>query len=375
MYQCDICDYETNDKPNYNKHNKSKRHHEKVNEVVQIKIKPSQKLGGVKKSSPKPSQKCDLCYKFFTRKDNLTRHLLKIHEIDNRKNTIKNTIKNTKNAQKKYICIKTLTPKNANIPPKNAKNNKMKSIICEYCCKDFARRDNLTKHYSRCKVKKEKLFELDKIKKENIEMRDEIEDLKIISKNAVKANKYAMSAFKTLTEKFVNSPTLEIINGNGIETIVYKDVEEDDDNDLVNALIYYHGNNTLVKYLGDSLVTLYKKNNPHIQSFWNSDTQRLSYIIRTLVVENPEWVRDTGGKKIITMIIAPLIEHIDKKLKEYILGTVHTEFDNIIALNERLTSVHKIREEIRDRKVMEKNILGYISPFFHFNANNLIILD
>ena len=42
---------------------------------------------------------------------------------------------------------------------------------CSYCCKEFSRRDSLTRHLNRCKIKKEK-------EKEN-EIENEIEKNKI----------------------------------------------------------------------------------------------------------------------------------------------------------------------------------------------------
>jgi len=46
---------------------------------------------------------------------------------------------------------------------------------CSYCCKEFSRRDSLTRHLNRCKIKKEKEK---KIEKEN-EIENKIEKNKI----------------------------------------------------------------------------------------------------------------------------------------------------------------------------------------------------
>jgi len=371
-YLCDICNYHTGRKSSYEKHLLTKKHLEKVDDVPKNTLKktPSPRATkSIAKVLQKPLHKCAICKRSFSSKGNLNQHLFRVHKIDNRKFSYRSK----KVLQKLGTPVEPQPPKTSDFPPKTSDTQNCKSITCGYCKKEFTRIDNLTRHINtRCRTRRDKLAEYDRIKGEYDEMKDKMDEKDSIIKDATKANKFAMSAFKMLTERFVNAPTLNTIGNNGLETIVYRNITNDAD--LIRALIYYYNNKTLIKYIGDSIVALYKKEDPADQSFWNSDTQRLSYIIRTVVCENPEWVRDRGGKLITKMIITPLICYIDEKLKNFLVNTFPTKSEVPVEFNEKMVTVHKIRCIMQDKKAIEEQILNYKSPFFHFTANNMIEL-
>jgi len=236
----------------------------------------------------------------------------------------------------------------------------------------FARSDNLLKHYTRCKLKKERLLELERLREENARIKREIERKDEIIDNATKANKYAMSTFNILAKKFVDSPPLRKINTEQIETIMYKGVK---DKELISALIYYNRNKTLVKYIGGAIVSSYKKDDPRTQSLWNSDTQRLSYIIRALANDNIYWVRNAGGTQVTEYIIQPILDYLDVAIRDHIKNTPRNNFSGIVEYNEHMLDAHRLSNEITDKKKLGDEILVYITPFFNFKGTELIDIE
>jgi len=208
---------------------------------------------------------------------------------------------------------------------------------------------------------------LDELEKEN-------QELKEVNRDVIKTNKYAMSTFNFLARKFVDTPALNRVRRDQLDTIMYKDHDTDDDFELVESLIYYHRFKRLHEYIGDTIVALYRKDDPKTQSIWNSDTQRLSYIIRTIVDDDIEWKRDNGGKKVLKLVINPILEYIEKKVRGYILHLPENKY-HPKKFNEMILDAHKLSRELTDIKMLGKVILGYVTPFFHFNTSNLIELD
>jgi hypothetical protein len=79
------------------------------------------------------------------------------------------------------------------------------------------------------------------------------------------------------------------------------------------GVITLHKDGELNRYLGKLLLKNYKKSDPKQQSLWNSDTGRLSYVVRTLAGDKPTWIAD---KKAIQLKdnINPLLFHLDKEV-------------------------------------------------------------
>jgi len=307
---------------------------------------------------------CKDCDRYFSTKGVLNRHLIRKHGIDNRSKIVKNLKKAKSSVPKSGITDKVRPPNSTVIPPNSTKMRKRKSTTCEYCENTFSRSDALKRHYPRCDIRNDKLKRLEEVEKEN-------EELKEVNKDVIKTNKYAMSAFNYLAKTFKETPALNRVRVDQLDTIMYKDHNTDDDFKLVESLIYYHRFKRLHEYIGDTIVALYRKHDPETQSIWNSDTQRLSYIIRTLVDDDIEWKRDNGGKKVLKVVINPILEYIEKKIKGYILELPEDKY-HPKKFNEMILDAHKLSRELKDIKDLGRSILGYITPFFHFNNNNLI---
>lgn len=91
--------------------------------------------------------------------------------------------------------IENTTISDSKLQENKLENNQcVKKHSCEYCNKTFARRDGLTKHLKICKIKKQKIDELqqkkDEIQEKTDEMKEIIDEMKeIVSENKNKINK------------------------------------------------------------------------------------------------------------------------------------------------------------------------------------------
>jgi hypothetical protein len=65
-----------------------------------------------------------------------------------------------------------------------------------------------------------------------------------------------------------------------------------DEKDIIEELQNNYYDGTLNKYMGDIIISIYKKENAHDQSLWNTDSSRLAYIIRKKTKQNIIWEKD-----------------------------------------------------------------------------------
>jgi len=217
-----------------------------------------------------------------------------------------------------------------------------------------------------------------RIKKQYSEMKRDKDDITQIAKDSTKANKYALSTYNYLAKAFTDAPPIKRLGNHEIEKIMYeKDNEVNNLFQLVEMMGYHHEYGRLHQYIGDAIIALYKKKDPNTQSIWNSDTQRLSYVIRMVVGDEPDkkiqWMRDSGGSSINDLIVKPILEYVDNVAHEYI-STIPEDDFGIIVYNKKLVSAHKVSKEIRDDKTIGKSILTYIAPHFHFKSSSMIEL-
>lgn len=265
-YICEACNYKTDLKWNYTKHLATKKH--------DIKKTTSNSLPTVSQLPPI-----------------IQKSMEKNVSNDSKIKVLKSGVKYNKvtNKDKKEMTDKVTTDA----------NNK-DGIRCIYCKTVFARLCNLTKHQTKCGEKNKKVNELqnkiniletmvknkrNKIKKmkhkfqEQLKEKDQlIEYFKTLAK--MEGNKYTtMNSINYVKINFNNAPPLKKIkNVNAFK-------KKQNDNDFIELIIYYHSRNSLAPYIGDTLVSIYKKENERVneQRFWNTDCSRLTYIIRDVL--------------------------------------------------------------------------------------------
>jgi hypothetical protein len=253
-YRCDICRYNTDDRRNYYKHLKTEKHKEK--EIY------TKTINDVYTSSP-------VCSSLL---------------------------------QTNTDSYNTLAELN---------------VTCEYCKTTFSSRYNLKRHQDkRCEKFKEQKIQKAKDEK--------IKSLELELKYAEKANKektdYIMSgkagsitnynklSIKSfIQQNYPDAPQLQSLNEDKFLLLG----EEEQDVCIVEVLIYHHKQRLLANYLGDFIISHYKKENPAEQSMWTSDTSRLTYIIKELISQNKtSWNPDKRGIKTKGCIIEPFLDFL-----------------------------------------------------------------
>jgi hypothetical protein len=154
--------------------------------------------------------RCDICNKHYKDKSGLWYHNKKYHND-------KLPTKTASTPPKSY----SITPENDKITPELVVELSEKKNQCKYCNFCFTRKDSLTKHYNRCKKKKEndtlsektiKESEYNELKKENAEIKSILMELlkssKIHPKTLQKINKNLISG----NHNNVNNGTVNNIN-------------------------------------------------------------------------------------------------------------------------------------------------------------------
>ena len=289
----------------------------------------------------------------------------------------------------------------------NLENNNIKHI-CNFCQTSFARKDILARHlkYS-CQRKKYVMDDIEKdktnsniinnlitnddiikLKDQQIEiLKKENEHLKVMQKDAntiakesinianttSKTANESMSVLKYVITKFKDAPVITPIDDSKLLTY-FDNIEND--NELIEEFIYNKRHKILDKYIGDVLIKIYKKDNPAEQSIWNSDTQRLNYIIRKLIDTDPSWVIDKKGIRVDKSIIKPPLKNIKNIINKYIIENstpektqFYVENDSYNRIAKQLEILTSIVIEIDDGSLGD-NIIKYIAPHFYLNIKD-----
>ena len=344
--KCILCNYSTKRQDNYNRHIKSKKHSKKVDEVA--KKDNSTKSCNVSRALPRTSA-----------------HV----------NTLQNISKHSDILQ----------------------NTEIKKIICNNCGIYLSRQSSLIRHQKTCSKKNDEIIrltnELEAYKKEKL-YEDQIRALnakleKFESENNMykKENKYistendyhkqmlneaggivkkSVSALTYIMSNYGSAPTIEMLDIDDLENL------EQNNKKLIEDVISAHKHKTLDKYLGDSIKTLYKKNNPKDQSVWSTDTSRLTYLIKELMVNNSSnWIIDKKGAKTKEYLIDPLLGHIKTIIIEYqenmSIGKDICEMEHNAEINKQIL---RLVTDIDDG-IVGTSLLKYISSHLFFNEKLL----
>jgi len=327
-YDCDLCNYSACNKFNFERHLKTKKHLEKVSSAPkstqgQQNVNPKSTNENVKDVAILEIEKfeCAFCNTIFNKKQSLSRH--------------KNTC-----AEKKKMAdqIKELS----------GQVNQQISVIKskdDVIANEIARRDDLIKS-------KEEIVLL---------LTSENKNLKTIMSSAGTLVEKSMSNFNFLNTHYNEAPALTYVTD--IPSL-HVDLAE---NKVANRIMNEYNNNTLTSFIGKLIVKHYKKKNPKEQSIWNSDNDRLTYMIRTILDEKTnqnQWEVDKKGLNTTLHIIQPILDHIRKHLKDYIqtcdVGSRRDSAETVLAISRRIETAYKIIVAIKKGEVAN-DILKYIS--------------
>jgi hypothetical protein len=299
----------------------------------------------------------------------------------------------TKHILTKAHLKKVSQPKKISTTEPELSQNSDKEYGCKFCGITYSYLANLSKHMKGCsgrdeiikdyenKMKiyeieimniKEKLINKEIHFKEIIDVKDininqlikENENLKKLIYDANSITKTSVNALSFVSTNFKNSPVIQSFNN--FNLLIAKGATT-----ISESIVYHYKYDTLTKYIGDIIVSEYKKPNEQNQSLWNTDTSRLAYLVRESINDKPEWSVDKGGVKIKEYAIDPLGHKIISELNKFIRETnanidiIQMEDPDIIKKMEYATLAMK---DIRSG-YMSEEIVKYIAKYFYLNKH------
>ena len=339
-YNCENCNYSTNDSGNFTRHKKTKKHIKIFEEKDIIVTNNKEKLTHNNTNLTSMLTRldsneiiCNICGFETIHKSSMSRHKKSCKQKENNDNKLLDKIENLE------------------------KEFKYKLEIVEKE-KEMAEREK--ELYQ--KLEKEKSEMLNTFMANANNLLNKTVDNNKVTTDALKS--VSMSALKYANEKFQNTPALLPLDNFNLNDLDFDD--EEDKKKLVEILIYNAKQNSLDKLLGDHIVKEYKKDNPEDQVFHTTDCSRLNYIVRELMETALIWSTDKSGIKICTSIIKPLIkkcinallEHQKYLLQEMGRGEYQVQKDVEIIINVLMTI---------ESGNLETEINKYIAPFFNLD--------
>ena len=314
--------------------------------------------------------KCNLCSYESRDKSNYNKHLNSVFHIQ----MLNGNLKVTSEVTSEVLSAK---------PQK---------LNCNNCEKIFTCKQHLSRH----RLHYCKNIKLVANNEEIIELKQEINDLKILCNQTLEMNKLLTEYVKTTKSTNTNSnnhnnnnhinntyhvsvknylqqnyPNAPVLN----EITDYAKLKYDGEyDDFIDALVYNHHNSHLDKYLGNFIIQSYKKDNPSEQSMWSSDISRLTYIIKELLANNNStWNYDSKGIKIKIYVIDPLLKYIKKHIDEYWMKNIDSfkmcDIEKLNKLNKIYNAIYQIKKNI-DNDILGNDVLKYIAPHFYMNRTN-----
>jgi hypothetical protein len=319
-YSCIGCKYETEDKSNYNKHIGSKKHIKKSVIVVENDCTIEPNIANLATSAT-------LKKKFSTKK----------------------------------------------------KKKVMREYKCDNCDSIFTFSSSLYKHKkNRCKGNIQKDLEKDYMIKqlefENTYLKKLMEDDKF-SGNKINNNILNVSIKNYIQQTYPNAPHLIKL---GDYTAIEKE-NEDDEVTFGEVLVNRYDNNALDKFLGDFIISKYKKEDPAEQAIWSTDASRFTYIINDLLINNKTcWNHDFKGLKTKSYIIEPFLGYIGEYCANYIeqidvVGEYKKNPTNAIKNDRIITALKNIINEIY-HGILSDEIVKYMAPHLHFDKLTDLLL-
>ena len=178
-----------------------------------------------------------------------------------------------------------------------------------------------------------------------------------------------------LIKHFTQTPILEEIK----DFSIIKNADGNEEYSVAEIVIFHFNHNTLHKFLGQIIVSVYKKDDPREQSIWSTDVERMSYLIRD-IIKNDDiagWITDKKGVRVREKAIMPMLRFIRKELRNYIKNCNKKKVTRSILANMQLANnLIALIGDTSKKGVSElaHKINKFISNYFYLDKNNVIKL-
>jgi hypothetical protein len=143
-----------------------------------------------------------------------------------------------------------------------------------------------------------------------------------------------------------------------------KELKLNKNENLFSVITYYQKDNLVHKFIGDFIISIYKKQNPKEQSLWTTDSSRLNYLVRTAFKNKNIWKVDKAGVRVKENIIVPILMELSLELNKEIEKSAQDYINLKYFKIKELILLQQVVDEIEANK-LENEINKYIAP--HFN--------
>ncbi len=247
------------------------------------------------------------------------------------------------------------------------KHEQKNAHICHFCDKSFSSRQAVHRHTKKYCKNNSMIEQTSDNTKDFVALWDTINKMQ---------NEIALMSTKTCVSTFMkDAPPIEHLSDTKSTLLLFHTSSKIEDD-----FIFYHDKKILHQFLGDIIVKEYKKNNPFVQSFWSTDTTRLTFVIKKIFEDesNSKWIIDKNGTNLNTFIITPLVQKVKKILQSYIKichkKCTEIATDPLTRIDESITNnMLKANEIIQNinTKQISSEILKYISPYFNLDVSKI----
>lgn len=358
VYICEICNYTTLDSGNYSKHKRTVKHLRKVDDC-------KKNLRDISSFQPK----------------NANELLRKLQSVTNTENSDSYQCIDGKyqcsKCGKIYSHLSSLSRHKLNNKCQGevSELNNLKQEIIEFQ-KDQILNEIAKKKEEELRIRDDKIVELEKKivmleTKLDCSIEQNKEKTSFIMSGKIGNNNNFYSARNYAQHFFPDAPCLAALPDYDESMEDYKMIMNED-YDLIDVILHYHEQGVLHKYLGDFIISHYKKEDPTTQSIWNSDSSRFTYVIKELIAnDKSHWSCDKNGLKTIKCIINPMLDYLKKLLANYEENLKRkvkkinedSDSDELININQYLKPLEGLKKYI-DEKIADE-IVRYIAPNFY----------
>ncbi len=358
-YSCNLCNFHTNKKSHFDQHKLTKKHTTNMTESKEL----------ISSKPKKPKYKCDACGAIFVYHSGLYKH--KNYNCKRLNNDINNA-QNT-NFSSNIIASNNVLEKLVNVLESNARateNATQANVI-----------NAKTAHKS-----------MSMIKYANTHLKSAPPLRKLNRKEIAQSIEYFGSDLKKIEYDGKTDFDYDSSSDECCSVDYNTNVTNDDDSDRTESetaknelnsnwsiiqyaeiIISHHTNKTLREFIGEIIKYCRHKHDPESNSIWETDIQRLHFIVKYESI----WVRDECGTKIKDEIIVNLCNDFRQILKKYI--KILNKNDKIF-LADKNCDLGSIMRKKTDSLIIQKliakdsfhtKILKYVAPSFRFNDFNV----
>lgn len=345
LYQCKLCNINTNKITNFTNHCKTLKHIDKEKNNVF----------------------CFVCDKDYKSRRQYTKHRYNKHKndvienVDNINSTVVLIIDDKKDNKNYDILDDKINDNKIN----NNKNNK----IIKNKKKDNSSTVDVVKEVIKAELEHSNSVLKEELKQSRDEMRESNKHVVRVVNNAITK---ASSLIKYLMEHHQSTPPMKRINTQECVDILRIDYKcpEDKKNkySLEKKLIYHFKYNIFVQNISKSILKLVNHKDPQNQQIWNTDITRQNYVVK---ISQTKWNADIAGIRFTNFIIKPLLDSIHNLINSYRINSVEKENVQDKSHNEFLCHIEYIKLILSFECALEnesfiKPILKFITPYIRY---------